>query len=368
MTPFKRLAGLLAVIAILLAAWGLAQAQRLKPLTEADVLKLVELQIDDTAIASRIVNGGLSFKVDDAVLARLKNAGASEPVLAALRKAGGLKPEPVAAKKRPLMVFTERFYTGSENPLQSELSINGESVGVFRVEQQKPIDKYLKKGWNTIALKTVPQYPASGKNSLSFAIGPVCKDGNDKLIMEHVYWKFWNSEDWSFEKGKFQHKLGPDVKEVTLSFRVFYAGPEFDEVKVRNGDYLLSLGSYYGDNNPDTIPTTFVNGTPLNSFMMGQRDVVITSLLKKGKNEIKLVTSPIKNQLQNNATSVKVRGPAEYSVAQGKFLLPAILDVWSSEGWVRDRKNGQLVVKDQPKAENFERVLTFNLEEAPKGR
>src|SRR5262245_3739698 len=42
----------------------------LRKLKEADVLKLIELQIRDDAIIERIEQTGLAFKVDDAMLER----------------------------------------------------------------------------------------------------------------------------------------------------------------------------------------------------------------------------------------------------------------------------------------------------------
>ncbi len=54
-------------------------------LAEKDLTALVELQIDEKAIVTRIQNVGLSFLADDSVLARLKSAGASEAVLQAVK-------------------------------------------------------------------------------------------------------------------------------------------------------------------------------------------------------------------------------------------------------------------------------------------
>lgn len=58
------------------------------PLAEKGITSLVELQIDDEAILSRIRKAGLSFTPDDAALKRLAEAGASEAVLQAVREAG----------------------------------------------------------------------------------------------------------------------------------------------------------------------------------------------------------------------------------------------------------------------------------------
>jgi hypothetical protein len=69
----------------LLASAAHAKPAKLKPLSEADVLRLVELAIDDDAVVVRLHKGGVDFKVDDAVIGRLKKAGTSEKVLLALQ-------------------------------------------------------------------------------------------------------------------------------------------------------------------------------------------------------------------------------------------------------------------------------------------
>ncbi|HEV3021692.1 MAG TPA: VWA domain-containing protein [Pirellulales bacterium] len=64
-----------------------------RPLKEDDLVKLVELGIDDDTIAGKIATSGIGFAPDAAALDRLKNAGASSAVLEALKKS--------AAKKSP---------------------------------------------------------------------------------------------------------------------------------------------------------------------------------------------------------------------------------------------------------------------------
>ena len=72
--------------AALLGLAASAESTKPQPLTEADVLKLVELQMKDQAVIDRLRDGGgVDFKVDDEVIAHLRKAGASERVLAALR-------------------------------------------------------------------------------------------------------------------------------------------------------------------------------------------------------------------------------------------------------------------------------------------
>jgi hypothetical protein len=58
-----------------------------KPLTEDALIKLAKADLEETVIIAVVKERGLSFKVDDAAVKRLKNAGVSESVLAALRPA-----------------------------------------------------------------------------------------------------------------------------------------------------------------------------------------------------------------------------------------------------------------------------------------
>jgi hypothetical protein len=80
----KLLAALLPVL--LLPLLALARADNPKPLTEADLIKLIELQIDDKAIVARLEKGGLSFTVDAAAVERLEKAGGSTTLIAAVKK------------------------------------------------------------------------------------------------------------------------------------------------------------------------------------------------------------------------------------------------------------------------------------------
>jgi Mg-chelatase subunit ChlD len=74
-----------ATTVIMMATISGAQAQ--KRLTERDIVNLVEIGIDDTAIVSRIEKVGLAFEPDDAAVARLKQAAASDAVLDAVQAA-----------------------------------------------------------------------------------------------------------------------------------------------------------------------------------------------------------------------------------------------------------------------------------------
>ena len=76
------------VMALVLGLCGLARAQNVTPVSEADLTKLIELQVGDDAVIARVARSGVAFPVDVAALQRLRNAGASEPLLAAVQKAG----------------------------------------------------------------------------------------------------------------------------------------------------------------------------------------------------------------------------------------------------------------------------------------
>src|SRR4051812_43607123 len=83
-----------------LACYGLAEAQATRSLNEEGIVKLIELQLGDDAIAAKLGKDGVSFSVDAAAIERLKKAGASEAVIEAVRQAGQARPaaEPAAAK------------------------------------------------------------------------------------------------------------------------------------------------------------------------------------------------------------------------------------------------------------------------------
>src|SRR5207248_2761602 len=132
-----------------------------------------------------------------------------------------------------------REYTSWDNPLHSELSINDKPVGTFTSDTDRPIAEHLKPGWNTIALKTAPQPGSTKSNQLIFRVGAVTKkDG--KRVMGPILWEFRNGTDWKFKDGDYTHQLGPDRKDVSLTFRVYLAGLEPETRKIGAGDYVLT--------------------------------------------------------------------------------------------------------------------------------
>jgi hypothetical protein len=134
---------------------------------------------------------------------------------------------------------------------------------------------------------------------------------------------------------------------------------------LRAGDFFLQGGPDSKYSNVPVTATVFVNDTPLNSFILAERQVVITPLLKKGKNEIKLVSSRVANAIQDNDIILSVAGPAEYNVPRRKYEAKPIVEVKAMQGWERVKKTGQLVGKADPNAKTIERVIPFFLDEAP---
>ena len=282
----------------------------------------------------------------------------------------GLSGLPVSAQEtgsEPLLLWVKRDYNAWDNPLHSELSVNGKTVNIFTSDTFEPVGQYLKEGWNTVTIKTTPQQQANKGNGLIFRLGPAHKaPGKDQWIMEPILWEFRNDTDWKFANGRYSHPLGPDVKEVTLSYKIYYAGLQNENTKLKAGDFVLSgKPSYNGWNAPITA-TVFVNGTPLNSFLLAQRGIVITPFLKQGKNEIKLVSSRVKHSVRKNDIAFEVAGPAEWNVEKGQYLLKPILQFKSMEGWTLDSKTGVLVNRAKPDSESIERVIPFVLKEGPK--
>jgi hypothetical protein len=100
MTILRRCGRPTAVLAIVLLSLnlGLGSARATPPLSEADLGRLIELRIDDGAIVSKIQQAGIGFVADAAALGRLKQAGASGPVLDTLRQAGAAATGTAAAR------------------------------------------------------------------------------------------------------------------------------------------------------------------------------------------------------------------------------------------------------------------------------
>jgi hypothetical protein len=270
-----------------------------------------------------------------------------------------------AQQAAPMTIWVQREYNGWENPLHSEVSLNGELLNIFSSDSFEPIEGKLKDGWNVITVVTRPQEPATSANSLIFRIGPMVKDENaNTMVMTTVLWEFRNGTDWKHENGTYSHPLGPKVKEVKLEFPVYWVGLEREGQEVEEGDYLLVGKSEYNGWNSPVTGTVFLNGTPFNSFMTGTRQVVVTSLLKPGRNELKLVSNRIGNAISANDVEFSLAGPAEWNVSRNEFVVTPILEAKAGQGWQKDSKSGQLVNPAAPTSSTIERVIPFVIKQA----
>ncbi|MDZ4859984.1 MAG: hypothetical protein SGI88_13480 [Candidatus Hydrogenedentes bacterium] len=260
-----------------------------------------------------------------------------------------------------LYVWVKRDYDSWENPLHTEFIMNGETVNIFTSDTFEPVQQYIKPGWNDVTIKTTPQEPAENANSLIFRIGPMFKDPKDstRFVMNPVLWEFRNDTDWKLKDGQYSHPLGPDVQDVTLSYRLYWAGLEHENAKLNAGDYVLQAKSDYGGWNTPVGAMVFVNGVALNSFLLGDRQIVITSLLKPGKNEIKLVSSRVKNSLTNNDIKLSVGGPAEWYADKNQYMLKPVNEFTAGQGWIKEAKTGQLITSADANADTIERTIAF---------
>lgn len=264
----------------------------------------------------------------------------------------------------PLSLLVSRQYSTWDNPLHTEFTINGKTVNIFTSETVESLEGHIKPGWNTFVLKTTPQEPANSANSLQFQVGPGSKKGN-KFVVGPVLWKLRNEADWKLKDGSYSHPLGPGVKEVTHTYNLYYAGMDLERTELKAGDYVLQGKPRYSTWSSPVVGTVWVNGTPLNTFAGESRQIVITKLLKPGKNEIKLVSGRVPNVIVGNDVEFLIGGPAEWNVSENKFTLTPITTFNAMQGWKKDPKSGQLVNQANAQADTIERVIPFMLKMPP---
>ncbi|MGH9456967.1 MAG: hypothetical protein ACRD2J_04930 [Thermoanaerobaculia bacterium] len=260
-----------------------------------------------------------------------------------------------------LMLWVAREYTSWDNPLHSELAINGKTVNIFSSDTFEPVGNYIQDGWNTITLRTYVQEPANNDNGLLFRIGPAYHDEDSRgFVMNPVLWEFRNDTDWELrDDGTYFHPLGPSVKEVTLTWKTYWAGLENEMREIGAGDFILQGRSIYDGWNSPVTATVFVNGTPLNTFILGSRGIVITPFLKTGKNDIRIVSARVDNAISENDVKFAIAGPAEWIVDRGEYEVKPLIQFNAMQGWTQDRKSGRLVNRADAKADTIERTITF---------
>lgn len=263
-----------------------------------------------------------------------------------------------------LSIWAERHYASWDNPLHTEFVINGTTVDIFTSDKVEPVAGQIKDGWNTLVLKTTPQVPASKANGLIFRIGAAQQQGNT-IAVSPVLWRFDNETDWRLEDdGSYSHPLGPGVDSVDLTFRVYYAGMEREGGELKAGDYVMLGKPRYASWNSPVVATVWINGTPFNSFAGAERQLIVTDLLKPGKNEIKLVSGRVQNAIKNNDIEFWIGGPAEWSVADRRFNVKPLVQFKAMQGWRQNPKTGQLENPMKAGADEIERMIPFMLKAA----
>lgn len=271
-----------------------------------------------------------------------------------------------------LTVWVSRNYAGSDWPatLHTELAINGATVNIFTGDTWEPVQKYFQPGWNTVTLVTTPQEPADQNNGLIFRIGPVTSKADGTRVMAPVLWTFRNDGDWELRDGMFSHALGPKVKQITQTLKLYWAGLEDEVRELDAGDLVLTGGTQYDAANGEgawsspITATVFVNDHALNTFTLAPRQIVITPYLKKGKNEIKIVSARIDNSVGQNDLEFAVAGPATWSATRRAYTLKPIMTFNGMQGWARNAASGKLTNRAQPESEAIERVITLLLKDS----
>ncbi|HEU4523137.1 MAG TPA: hypothetical protein VFT12_14105 [Thermoanaerobaculia bacterium] len=263
-----------------------------------------------------------------------------------------------------IVVWVEKHYGSAENLLHTELTINGQTVNIYTSNTWEPVENYLQKGWNTITLDTTLQEPANVENGLRFRIGPVVNDpARGSFTMSPVLWEFRNFNDWQFSGGRYRHGSGPNVRTVKLDFKVYWAGLSDEQRELEAGDFVLVGRSKYGSVDPPLTATIYVNGHALNTFLAPERQVVITRYLKKGKNEIKLVSSRVDRIVGENDIEIYIAGPATWNASRARFMLGPVTEFKAMQGWIRDDVSGRLINSGNPRSDVVERVIPFMIKD-----
>ena len=78
----------------------------------------------------------------------------------------------------------------------------------------------------------------------------------------------------------------------------------------------------------------------LNTFTGNKRNIVVTSLLKEGKNELKLLTARVKDSVADNDIRLMLAGPARFSAEKNMHEFPIVVELTTAEDWTHDAKTG----------------------------
>ena len=61
---------------------------------------------------------------------------------------------------------------------------------------------------------------------------------------------------------------------------------------------------------------------------------------------------------------VQIAGPAEWVVAENRYVLKPVRKFTAKQGWTKDPKSGQLVNRAKPQSDDLERVIPFMMKTA----
>jgi hypothetical protein len=299
------------------------------------------------------------------LLAADATAAEASPAAAPLAATAPTPALPAAASAAGVFsIHAERRYSYADNPLYTEVTLNGELVNIFTSDTWEPLP--ITRGWNRLTMTTTAQAPANQENGLLFRFGPMFEDEESgRSSMAPVLWFLRNDSDWQLEDSRFRHPLGPEVTTVRHDYELYFAGLDLEGRELEAGDFVLQGAAKYTYQSSPVTATVVVNGTTLTSFTLEQRQVVITSLLVEGKNEIRLISKRVPNVLVDNDILFSVAGPAEWNVARNEYVMKPIVEFSAMQGWQRDEETAQLVNPAAPEADAIERVVPFVLKGAP---
>ena len=290
---------------------------------------------------------------------------ASGDVLAALEQLAGA---PSDVTVDPTMtLWVARQYSSWENPLHTEMAINGTTINIFTSDTFQPVAEYLRPGWNTLTMTTAPQEPAASGNALIFRIGPAQENEQGTVVMNPVVWTFRNDTDWSLAEGVYTHPVQPDPKQIAITYHLYYAGLDRENRELAAGDYVLQGAPQYDSWNTPVIGTAIVNGRALTSFLLESRQLVINDVLQQGRNEVQLIAMAVDNAISGNDVQLSLGGPAEWNEGQERFLLNPLVEMEASTGWTKDEQTGALVNPADPGQRVIVRSAPFFLQAAPPG-
>lgn len=260
-----------------------------------------------------------------------------------------------------ISLWTSLQYGSYENPFASIVRINGEEVGSFSSVAEMNVSRFLNAGWNTISFETRADDSVATWNSLHFTIGVQRtlreEGGESESVSRRPLATFFNGEGWELDGETYRHQLDPDAKVVRHSMHFYYGDLEPEEREPQVGDFVLRSKSNYGSSNASVTAMVELNGVPLTSFCQSNRQLVVTDLLVKGLNEIKVTTHPFENILEQNATFLYLEGPVERNTWRDNLETTPITWLSTLTGWTRNESNGKLINAADENEGSIERTI-----------